>query len=229
MARTRLIIFAVLFIDLLLLGLGSFYFQDQYLILSFVFVISALVPFLVRFEARKMEGREVVLIAILAAIAAVSRIPFAPIPSVQPTSFIIMMTAYVFGAETGFMVGALAALVSNMFLGQGPWTPWQMLAWGMIGFSTGMLKDTWLMKKMIGKILFGFLWGFLFGWMMNVTFIFSFLDDFSWSILLTTYMASVLFDFMHAISNVVFLLLFSTAWIKILERFKRKYGLLSMR
>nr|WP_240675838.1 ECF transporter S component [Ammoniphilus sp. CFH 90114] len=215
--------------DLLLLGLGSFYFQDQYLILSFVFVISALVPFLVRFEARKMEGREVVLIAILAAIAAVSRIPFAPIPSVQPTSFIIMMTAYVFGAETGFMVGALAALVSNMFLGQGPWTPWQMLAWGMIGFSTGMLKDTWLMKKMIGKILFGFLWGFLFGWMMNVTFIFSFLDDFSWSILLTTYMASVLFDFMHAISNVVFLLLFSTAWIKILERFKRKYGLLSMR
>ncbi|RXT06610.1 ECF transporter S component [Ammoniphilus sp. CFH 90114] len=176
-----------------------------------------------------MEGREVVLIAILAAIAAVSRIPFAPIPSVQPTSFIIMMTAYVFGAETGFMVGALAALVSNMFLGQGPWTPWQMLAWGMIGFSTGMLKDTWLMKKMIGKILFGFLWGFLFGWMMNVTFIFSFLDDFSWSILLTTYMASVLFDFMHAISNVVFLLLFSTAWIKILERFKRKYGLLSMR
>lgn len=227
MARSKLVITFILVINVLLITLGSLYFEDHYLLISFIFVVLALLPFFMRYESRKIGGRELVLVAILAAIAAVSRIPFAPIPSVQPTSFIIIMAAYVFGAETGFMVGAIAALVSNMFLGQGPWTPWQMFAWGMIGFSAGMLRNTWWMKTMAGKLVFGFLWGFLFGWIMNLTFIFTFIEDFSWTAFLTTYAASVLFDFMHAASNVLFIFIFGSAWIKTLERFKRKYGLLN--
>lgn len=226
MARAKLVLFSVIAFGLLLIGLGSFYYEDHYLLISLIFVILTLLPFFLRYEMRNMAGRELVLVAILAAIAAVSRIPFAPIPSVQPTSFVIMMAGYVFGAETGFMVGAIAALVSNMFLGQGPWTPWQMFAWGMIGFSTGLLRNTWWMATKAGKLIFGFLWGFLFGWIMNLTFIFTFIDDFSWTAFFTAYMASIIFDTMHALSNVVFLLIFGTAWIKTLERFKRKYGML---
>lgn len=76
--------------------------------------------FVLRFEWRSLDSRELVLLALLTAIAAVSRVPFAGLPSVQPTTFVIIVTAVVFGAESGFVVGAGAALVSNIFLGQGP-------------------------------------------------------------------------------------------------------------
>jgi energy-coupling factor transport system substrate-specific component len=204
-------------------------FSDNYLLISFGFVLISIFFIILRFEKRKIEARELVLLAVLAAIAAVGRIPFASIPSVQPTTFVIMMAGFVFGAESGFMIGVIAALASNMILGQGPWTPWQMVAWGLVGLTAGLLKQTRLMSNLTGKIIFGITWGFLFGWIMNL-----------WSLLaftqtgealniksFYTYLASsVLFDFFHSISNVIFLVLFSKSWINILTRFKRKYGLL---
>lgn len=78
-----------------------------------------MLPFYIRFEKRAFVSREIVMVAVLAAIAAVSRVPFSIIPSVQPTSFVIIVSAVVFGSEAGFMIGATAAIVSNIFLGQG--------------------------------------------------------------------------------------------------------------
>src|SRR5690606_16114673 len=106
-------------------------------------------------------AREMVILAMLAAIAAVSRVPFAGIPSVQPTSFVIIVTGLVFGAESGFLVGAVTAIVSNIFLGQGPWTPWQMFAWGLMGMSAGLLRNTWLMSTLWTKSIFVFAWGYI--------------------------------------------------------------------
>ena len=114
-----------------------------------------MLPFYIRFERKAFVSREIVLVAVLAAIAAVSRVPFSILPSVQPTSFVIIVSAIVFGSETGFMIGATAAIVSNIFLGQGPWTPWQMFSWGMIGFIAGLLRNTFLMKKLWGRLLYG--------------------------------------------------------------------------
>ena len=91
-------------------------------LLSFILLTVIFLLFIVRFEKRKVDGREMVLLAVLSAVAAVCRVPFASIPSVQPTTFVVMMSGYVFGPESGFLVGATAALVSNLFLGQGPWT-----------------------------------------------------------------------------------------------------------
>lgn len=218
----------LLLISLLLmlcLGVLSVLRFHQYLLISIVFVGLSLLPFFARFEHRKLSARKVVLLAVLVAVAAVSRVPFAAIPSVQPTTFVIIVTALVFGAESGFMVGALAALISNMFLGQGPWTPWQMLAWGMVGFAAGMLRDTWWMRRLWGRVIFGFVIGFLFGWIMNLMQVLSLLNFFSWDAFFALYAASVLFDLMHALTNVFFLGLFSRSWIKILTRFKKKYGL----
>lgn len=187
-----------------------------------------MIPFFARFEVRKISSREIVILAILAAIAAVSRVPFAPLPSVQPTSFVIIITGLVFGAESGFIVGAVAAIVSNIFLGQGPWTPWQMYAWGMIGMTAGLFRNTWWMKQMWGKLLFGFVWGYLFGWFMNLWIIVSAIENFTWEFFISIYVASIYFDLAHALSNVFFLLVFSSSWIRILQRFKRKYGLLPL-
>lgn len=200
---------------------------DEYYIWCSLFLLAVIMlPFYIRFEKRAFVSREIVIVAVLAAIAAVSRVPFSLMPSVQPTSFVIIVSAIVFGSETGFMVGATAALVSNIFLGQGPWTPWQMFAWGMIGFTAGLLRNTWLMRKMWGRIIYGFIVGFIFGWIMNLWGILGFLEGLTWKNFIAYYMTSFYFDFAHALSNVIFLVLFSSSWIRILMRFKKKYGIL---
>jgi energy-coupling factor transport system substrate-specific component len=199
--------------------------HHQYWLLSLVFIGLAMLPFFMKYEAKKMQSREVMMMVMLIAIAAVSRVPFAAIPSVLPMTFIIIVSALVFGAESGFMIGALSAIVSNIFLGQGPWTPWQMFSWGMIGCFAGLLKDTWWMRSMWGKVIFSFVVGILFGWVMNLTSVIATMADISWGAILTLYAASAIFDLLHASSNVVFMLVFGNAWIRILRRFKKKYGL----
>ncbi len=228
MAKGRyLTIVVIVILFLLVLSIVLFNYRD-YLLLSFIIMGLTMIPFFARFEVRKISSREIVILAILAAIAAVSRVPFAPLPSVQPTSFVIIITGLVFGAESGFIVGAVAAIVSNIFLGQGPWTPWQMYAWGMIGMTAGLFRNTWWMKQMWGKLLFGFVWGYLFGWFMNLWIIVSAIENFTWEFFISIYVASIYFDLAHALSNVFFLLVFSSSWIRILQRFKRKYGLLPL-
>jgi energy-coupling factor transport system substrate-specific component len=223
-ARSHLFIIAG---GLLVIGLISLYSSDHYLLLSFGIVCLSMVPFFVRFQMRNVDTREIVLIAILSAIAAASRIPFAALPNVKPVTFIIMVSALVYGREAGFMIGSTAALVSNIFFGQGPWTPFQMFAWGMVGFVTGMLKDsTWLSSR-VGLSFYGFIWGFLFGWFMNLSVVIGFVYDFNWEALFASYVAGFYFDLAHACSNAVFLYFFAANWVKILERFKRKYGLLT--
>lgn len=201
--------------------------MDGYYMLSSLFLLVVIMlPFYIRFERKAFVSREIVLVAVLAAIAAVSRVPFSILPSVQPTSFVIIVSAIVFGSETGFMIGATAAIVSNIFLGQGPWTPWQMFSWGMIGFIAGLLRNTFLMKKLWGRLLYGLFVGFLFGWIMNFWGLLGFIREATWEAVISYYIASFYFDLSHAISNVIFLLLFSTSWITILKRFKKKYGIL---
>ncbi|WP_036641492.1 ECF transporter S component, partial [Paenibacillus durus] len=198
----------------------------HYLLLSLVLLCAALLPMFLRLERRKLEPRELVLLAVLAAIAAVSRIPFAALPSVKPVSAIVILSAYVFGAEAGFLIGAVAALVSNLYFGQGPWTPWQMFAWGMAGLTAGWLRNTRWMRTRPGLLLFGFIWGFLFGWIMNIWHLIGLPDAFSLGLVATVYTASFYFDLAHALSNVVFLSILAGGWIKVLERFRKKYGLL---
>ncbi|WP_019913374.1 ECF transporter S component [Paenibacillus sp. HW567] len=198
----------------------------HYMLLSLVLLIVTLLPLFIRLERRPLESRELVLLAVLSALAAVSRIPFAALPSVKPVSAIVILSAYVFGAEAGFIIGAVAALVSNIYFGQGPWTPWQMFAWGMVGLTAGWLRNTWWMKKRGGMLLFGFVWGFLFGWIMNIWYLISLPDAFSWGLVAAAYASSFYLDLAHALSNVFFLSILAGGWTKVLMRFRKKYGLL---
>ncbi|MBT2658206.1 ECF transporter S component [Bacillus sp. ISL-18] len=229
MRKNRALISGFLFIMMfVLLGL-NYIWEASYLWLSFGLVIVAIILFLVRFETKKVEPRELVLLAVLAAIAAVGRIPFASLPSVQPTTFVIIMSGYVFGAESGFVIGAVAALASNMIMGQGPWTPWQMVSWGLVGLTAGLLRNTAFMKRRWGQILFGVIWGYLFGWIMNLWGFIALIQSSgaqSWKAFVVYMAGSAIFDTFHAISNVFFLVVFGGIWVKILSRFKRKYGLL---
>ncbi|KGE19256.1 membrane protein [Paenibacillus wynnii] len=226
MLRYRYPIFIALALFVVGLALTAALQDRHYILLSLVLLAAALFPLFVRLERRPIESRELVLLAVLSAVAAVSRIPFAALPSVQPVSAIVILSAYVFGAEAGLIIGAMAALVSNLYFGQGPWTPWQMFSWGMVGLTAGWLRNTRWMRSKIGMMAFGFIWGFLFGWIMNIWYIISLPDAFSWGLVAAAYVSSFYFDLAHALSNVIFLSILSGSWIKVLERFRKKYGLL---
>jgi energy-coupling factor transport system substrate-specific component len=199
--------------------------SEHYLLISIVLILTAMIPFYIRLERKAPDTRELVLVALMAALAAASRIPFASIPSVKPTSFIIIVSSLVFGSEAGFLIGATAALVSNLFFGQGPWTPWQMFGWGMMGFTAGLLRYTYFMSVKWGRAVFGFIWGFLFGWIMNLNYLLGYMSGISWSTWIAVTVSSFYFDLAHSLSNVLFLIVFGSMWIRILQRYQVKYGL----
>jgi len=176
----------------------------------------------VSFEKQGVTTKEISLIATMATLGAATRIPFAAIVSVQPTTFIVMITGYIFGSQVGFMVGALGALVSNIFLGQGPWTPWQMFAWGLVGFSTGLLGKNKKTFNYYSFLLLAFIWGYLFGWIMNFWHWLGFIYPLTWKTFVATYVLSFPFDTLHAIGNVVFTVIFGKTIFSILTRYKAK-------
>ena len=188
-----------------------------------IIVALAVVAFFFEFEATAMSSKEIALIAMLGTISAVARVPFAVIPNVQPCTYLIICSGYVFGPVAGFMVGAITALVSNLFLGQGPWTLYQMLAWGLAGVSAAYLRRFGLGK--ITLIIFGAVWGYLYGWIMNTWFWASFIYPLTFRTFLTYQLTSIWFDTFHALGNVVFLGFFGMKTVAILERFKRRFAI----
>ena len=135
-------IFSVLVIFLLIpltLLLGTKLKGRAYYLISTLVVMEIMLPFFFRFESRRPQARELVILAVMAALAAVSRVAFAFSPYLKTITGIIMITGIAFGAEAGFLTGAVAAFASNFFFGQGPWTPWQMFAYGFGGFFAGLI------------------------------------------------------------------------------------------
>ena len=111
----------------------------SYYLLSALVALEIIVPFFMAFEGRKPQARELVTVAVLSAIAVIARVAV-PLPGFKPTFAIIMLSGIAFGPETGFIVGALGALGSDFFYGQGPFTPWQMMAYGMAGVLGGVAR-----------------------------------------------------------------------------------------
>jgi len=188
-----------------------------------VLVILAILAFFFEFEATTMSSKEIALIAMLGTISAVSRVPFAMMPSIQPCTYIIICSGYVFGPVPGFMVGAITALVSNLFLGQGPWTLYQMFAWGIAGVSAAYLRRFDLGK--ISLIAFGVIWGYLYGWIMNTWYWASFIYPLTLKTFITYQLTSIWFDTFHALGNAVFLGAFGAKTIAILQRFKARFSI----
>jgi len=197
----------------------------NYGLLSVILIILAMIPYFLSFERRRPEARELVVIAVMAGIAALGRVAFAPIPHFKPTSAVVIITAMTFGPEAGFLTGAVAAITSNLFFGQGPWTPWQMFCWGMIGLVAGMLRNAGWLKSKLSLATFGFLTGFGFGWVMNIWYIVGFIKPITYQAIIAAYISSFWFDFTHALSTLIFLVILAKPWIKKLERIKTKFGL----
>ena len=111
----------------------------SYYVTSLIIIALAMIPFALVFEGRKPMARELVVIAVMVAIAVGGRVAFFMLPQFKPVVAIVIIAGAALGAESGFAVGALSGFVSNFIFGQGPWTPWQMFAFGIIGFVSGLV------------------------------------------------------------------------------------------
>lgn len=208
---------------------GLRYFGDRkYLMISLAIAIYSIIPFFVSFEGRKPQTRELLTLAVLVGIAVAGRAIFFMTPNFKPVAAITIIAGVSFGAESGFMVGSLSMLVSNMLFGQGPWTPWQMCAMGLIGFVAGLLFSKGLLKaKKLSLCIFGFLSTLLiYGGIVNIGSLTMFSGKITPAALLMIYMSGFPMDMVHAISTVIFLWLVSKPMLEKLERIKVKYGLL---
>lgn len=199
----------------------------QYAIVYIGVAILACVPFFLRFETRKPESREIVLIAILTALSVASRLLFAEIPSIKPVTAIIIICAIAFGKEIGFLIGALTALLSNIYFGQGAWTPFQMLAWGIVGFVAGMLRKTLFFKNIVGILVYGVLAGFLYSIIVDIQTVLVAYRTFSFTKYFAVFITSLPYTIVYSITNVIFLALLYKPLLKKLIRIKNKYNLYS--
>ncbi|WP_263618311.1 ECF transporter S component [Solibacillus merdavium] len=164
------------------------------------------------------------IIAVMSAISVTGRALFVITPGFKPVAAIAAITGFSLGAEAGFLTGAISALVSNMFFGQGPWTPFQMFMWGMIGFIGGLLGRTGIMHKKIPLILFGIFAGILFSFGMDIWGTMSLYGVFSMEAYIVALTSAVPFTIVYAVSNVIFLLILARPIREKLERINNKYG-----
>lgn len=155
MKKSKIAVLLTLLLIPLTIFFGSRLSGRSYYLVSTLVLVEIMLPFFLAFEGRKPQARELVVIAVLCALAVAGRVVI-PIPNFKATYAIIMLSAIAFGPEAGFLIGAITALTSNFFFGQGPHTPWQMLAYGMAGLVVGLAyQNGWLKRKPMHMAIFG--------------------------------------------------------------------------
>lgn len=214
----------ILLIPALILSASVLFAQKYYALISLLVAVLACIPLFYAFERRESTATELAVLAVLIALCVLGRFLFAWLPGFKPVTALTIIAAVMLGREAGFVVGALSAVVSNFYFGQGPWTPFQMFAWGLIGFCAGVLRGP--LKKHRGLLLcFGAISGVLYSMTMDV-----------WTTLwahgsfhLARYAAYALsalpVTVEYAVSNVIFLWLLARPIGEKLARIQTKYGL----
>ena len=190
---------------------------------SFAILALALGAGFAWYEREHPSTRVLALVATLAALAALGRIAFAPLPNVKPTTDIVLLTGYVLGGAPGFVTGAVAALASNLFFGQGPWTPWQMVAWGGVGlFGAGLARVFGRSLRRVPLALACAIAGLLFGAVMNLSLWVMYSGDHTAAKLAAVFATSLPFDVAHAVGNLTFCLAFGPVLVRALTRFRTR-------
>ena len=174
----------------------------------------------------------------MAAIAVVGRMAFFMLPQFKPVTAIVIIAGVGLGAEAGFLTGAMAGFVSNFFFGQGPWTPWQMFSFGIIGFLAGVIfsksknrkgsrEAEWL--HVLTLCIFGGLATLvIYGLLMDTSTVFMSSQELTWQAFLAVYISGFPFNVIHAVSTVIFLFFLALPMERKLDRIKKKYGILEV-
>ena len=220
-----LLIPLTLFVGVYALGGRKYYFT------ALLVLLECMTPFFLVFEGRKPQARELVIIAVLCAVAVAGRAALFMLPQFKPVLAVTIIAGVALGGETGFLVGAMTMLVSNILFSQGPWTPWQMFAAGIIGFLAGVLFRKGLLRRgRLSLCVFGALCALiLYGGIMNTVSALLWAGGLNWSILLAYCLSGFPMDLIHAGATFFFLWFGAEPMLEKLDRVKVKYGLLEQR
>lgn len=228
-------LFSLIVIFLLIpatLFLGTRLTGRMYYLTSTLVVMEVMLPFFFAFETRRPQARELVTIAVMCALATAARVVI-HIPGFKPILGIIMVAGIAFGAEAGFLTGAVSAFASNFFFSQGPWTPWQMMAYGIGGFVAGLLFHKkrpfpgrpWLSTLALSAV--GFLTVMLVvGPLLDTCTVFTTGSRITWKYALAVYAAGFGYNLTHAAATAITIFLVSRPLLEKLDRLKRKYGMM---
>ena len=187
-----------------------------------------MLPFALVFEGRKPQARELVIISVLCALGVAGRAAFFMLPEFKPVVALVIISGAAFGGESGFLVGAMTMLASNVLFGQGPWTPWQMFAMGIIGFLAGTaFRSGRLRPSRTSLCVFGALASVVvYGGIMNLASALMWTRAVNWKLLLTYYATGLPWDLVRAAATVFFLWFAAEPMLEKLDRVKTKYGLI---
>jgi energy-coupling factor transport system ATP-binding protein len=227
--RTVAAAFMILLFIPLTIYIGYYFLGDRkYYFISLLIILETMLPFALVFEKRKPRARELVVVATLCAIAVAGRVAFFMLPQFKPVVAMVIISGVAFGGESGFLVGALTGLASNMFFEQGPWTPWQMFAFGIIGLLAGELFRKGLLSRSPAALaVFGGLATFLiYGGIMNSATVLMYQPNPTKEMFWAAYVQGMPFDLVHAAATVTFMLIISQPMLEKLDRIKVKYGLI---
>ncbi len=191
---------------------------------SVLIMFLTIAVFFIRFEKKKVRTRRLVIVAVMTALSILGRFIFAVLPAFKPITAIVIVTAIWMGPECGFMVGTLTALISNFYFGQGPWTPFQMLAWGFIGLTAGLLSKP-LKKSMVLLAIFGALSGVFYSCFMDIWTVLFYEEGFVWTLYKAALITAIPYIISYAVSTVVFLLLIGKPFGEKFDRVINKYGI----
>ncbi|MBO5411015.1 MAG: ECF transporter S component [Clostridia bacterium] len=204
---------------------GIVFFENkQYSFISLAIALLTLFLFFFSFERKETAAAKLVVIAVMTAISVAGRIIFAVLPGFKPVTAIVVITAIYLGREAGFITGSLSALLSNFYFGQGPWSPFQMLTWGLIGWFAAVFSNK-LKNSRVALSVYGFFAGIAFSLVLDIWSAIWMGGTFSVSRYFAVLASSLPFTAVYAVSNVVFLLLIGAPVGKKLERIIKKYGL----
>ena len=212
---------------LIVLGIWLFH-SRRYRVISIAIAALACLPVFLRFERnRRIRAGEIAVIATMVAISVLGRVIFGFIPGFKPVTAIVILTGMALGAEAGFVTGAMSAIVSNVFFGHGPWTPFQMFLWGSIGLLAGLLFARRKKANLLLMVLLGIFGGVVFSLIMDLWSVFSTEETFTLARYLFYVSTSLPQMLTYAVSNVIFLLVLHVPILQKLNRIKIKYGIFS--
>ena len=197
----------------------SFLEEKSYIFISLAISILSIVLFISGFEKKKTGTRRLVIIAVMTALSVVGRF----IPIFKPITALTVITAVYIGGEAGFLVGAMSALISNFWFGQGPWTPFQMFAWGMIGLIGGLLSK-YLKKSRLSLIIYGVLAGIVYSFVMDLWAVMWHSETMTAELYTAALMTALPYTAIYSVSNIIFFALLAKPFGEKLERVKLKYG-----
>ena len=202
-----------------------FFTNTNYYLVAVVILILSMLPFFVSFEKSRPSARELTLIAGLIPVAVISRAVFYLIPQVKPIGAVVIVCGACLGAKRGYFIGAMSAFLSNFIFGQGIWTPFQMVAMGIVGLAAGLMFNK--KAKRIPMAIAGFVLCFaVYGLIVDLSSVLMMTNDYSMMSVLSIYAAGVPFGLTFGATTAVFLLLFGEAFAKKINRIVMKYGIL---